>query len=117
MDILKSSQLVIFSHSTIFITFSYRSLAGFLFKLLRSFEAAKTGSGVGFLRLTAVWCAAGLLLSRQKFICTRAAGSGLSTLTFTGPFTVSLPRCTNEVVRFSDLKVQILPVKILKTVA
>ena len=29
MDILKSSQLVIFSHSTIFITFSYRSLAGF----------------------------------------------------------------------------------------
>ena len=36
MDILKSSQLVIFSHSTIFITFSYRSLAGFLFKLLRS---------------------------------------------------------------------------------
>ena len=55
MDILKSSQLVIFSHSTIFITFSYRSLAGFLFKLLRnSFEAAKTGSGIGFLRLTAV---------------------------------------------------------------
>ena len=36
MDILKSSQLVIFSHSAIFITFSYRSLAGFLFKLLRS---------------------------------------------------------------------------------
>ena len=33
MDILKSSQLVIFSHSTIFITFSYRSLAGFLFKV------------------------------------------------------------------------------------
>ena len=33
MDILKSSQLLIFSHSTIFITFSYRSLAGFLFKL------------------------------------------------------------------------------------
>ena len=29
MDILKSSQLVIFSHSTIFITFSYRSLAAF----------------------------------------------------------------------------------------
>ena len=33
MDILKSSQLVIFSHSTIFITFSYRSLVGFVFKL------------------------------------------------------------------------------------
>ena len=32
----RASQLVIFSHSTIFITFSYRSLAGFLFKLLRS---------------------------------------------------------------------------------
>ena len=54
IDILKSSQLVIFSHSTIFITFSYRSLAGFLFKLTK-FEAAKTGSGVGFLRLTVVW--------------------------------------------------------------
>ena len=42
MDILKSSQLVIFSHKTIFITFSYRSLVitfsyrslvGFVFKL------------------------------------------------------------------------------------
>ena len=51
MDILRDSQLVIFSHSTIFITFSYRSLAGFLFKLLQGlakFEA----SGVGFLRMT-----------------------------------------------------------------
>ena len=56
MDILKSSQLVIFSHSTIFITFSYRSLAGFIsLQTLTRFEAAKTGSGVGFLRLTAVW--------------------------------------------------------------
>ena len=36
MDILRDSQFVIFSHSTIFITFSYRSLAGFLFKLLQS---------------------------------------------------------------------------------
>ena len=36
MDILRDSQLVIFSHSTIFITFSYRSLPGFLFKLLQS---------------------------------------------------------------------------------
>ena len=30
MDILRDSQLVIFSHSTIFIKFSYKSLAGFL---------------------------------------------------------------------------------------
>ena len=51
MDILKSSQLVIFSHSTIFITFSCR----FSLQTLTKFEAAKTGSGVGFLRLTAVW--------------------------------------------------------------
>ena len=50
MEILRDSQLVIFSLSTIFITFSYKRLAGFLAK----FEAAKTGSGVGFLRLTAV---------------------------------------------------------------
>ena len=57
MDILRDFQLVIFSPSAIFITFSYKSLAGFLFKLLTltNFEAAKTGSGVGFLRLTAVW--------------------------------------------------------------
>ena len=41
MDILKSSQLVIFSYSTIFITFSFRSLAGFLFKLLRSSRRRK----------------------------------------------------------------------------
>ena len=59
MDILKSSQLVIFSHSTIFITFSYRSLAGFLLKTLTKFETAKTGSGVGFLRLTAVCLVSG----------------------------------------------------------
>ena len=41
MDILKSSQLVIFSHSTIFTTSSYRSLAGFLFKLSRSSRRRK----------------------------------------------------------------------------
>ena len=46
MDIRGDSQLVIFSHN--FITFSFKSLAGFLF------EAAKTASGVGFMRLTAV---------------------------------------------------------------
>ena len=46
MDILGDSELVIFFHY--FITFSYKSLAGFLF------EAAKTGSGVEFMRLTAV---------------------------------------------------------------
>ena len=49
MDILRGSQLVIFSHSTIFMTFSYKSLAVFLFKLSQS-----AGSGVGFLCLTAV---------------------------------------------------------------
>ena len=44
MDILKSSQLVIFSHSTI----PTEVLQVF------SSNSAKTGSGVGFLRLTAV---------------------------------------------------------------
>ena len=48
MDILKSSQLVIFSHSTIFITFSYRSLAGFLFKLLRSSRRRKPEVALDF---------------------------------------------------------------------
>ena len=41
MDILKYSQLVIFSHSTVFITFSYRCLAGFPSKLLRSSRRQK----------------------------------------------------------------------------
>ena len=55
MDRLRDSQLVIFSHSTTLITFSSKSLAGFFFfQILAKFEAAKTRSGVGFLRLTAV---------------------------------------------------------------
>ena len=37
-----------------FITFFYKSLVSFLFKFAK-FEAAKTGSGVAFLRLIAVW--------------------------------------------------------------
>ena len=57
MDILKSSQLVIFSHSTIFITF-LQKFCRFSLQTLTKFEAAKTGSGVGFLRLTAVWASA-----------------------------------------------------------
>ena len=36
MDVRRDSQLVIFSPSTIFITFSYKSLEGFVFKLLQS---------------------------------------------------------------------------------
>ena len=56
MDILKSSQLVIFSHSTIFITFSYRSLAGFLFKLLRSSRRWKPEVALDF----CVWPLCGL---------------------------------------------------------
>ena len=46
--ILKFSQLVIFSHSTIFITFSYRSLAGFLFKLLWSSRRRKPEVALDF---------------------------------------------------------------------
>ena len=41
MDILRDSQLVIFYSSTIFITFFYKSLAGFLFKLIRSLRRRK----------------------------------------------------------------------------
>ena len=48
IDTLKSSQLVIFSHSTIFVTFSYRSLAGFLFKLLRSSRRRKPEVALDF---------------------------------------------------------------------
>ena len=46
MDILRDSQLVIFFHSHYFYNL-------FFFKLTK-FETAKTGSGVGFLRLTGV---------------------------------------------------------------
>ena len=75
MDILKSSQLVIFSHSTIFITFSYRSLAGFLFKLLQSSRRRKPESGVGFLRLTAVCPRSGKYLTHAHSHITRAVAA------------------------------------------
>ena len=57
MDILKSSQLAIFSHSTIFITFSYRSLQVF------SSNSYEVRGGENrkwrlILRLTAVWARA-----------------------------------------------------------
>ena len=55
MDILKSSQLVVFSHSTIFYNIFLQKSCRFSLQTLTKFEAAKTGSGVGFLRLTAVW--------------------------------------------------------------
>ena len=55
MDILKSSQLVIFSHSTIVYNIFLQKSCRFSLQILTKFEAAKTGSGVGFLRLTAVW--------------------------------------------------------------
>ena len=45
IDILRDSQPIIFSHSTIFIIFFYKSLA-----TLAKLETTKTGSGVGFLR-------------------------------------------------------------------
>ena len=48
MDIFRDSRLVIFLHFTIFITFSYKSLAGVLFKFLQSSRRQNTGSGVGF---------------------------------------------------------------------
>ena len=54
MDILKSSQLVIFSHSTIVYNIFLQKSCRFSLQILTKFEAAKTGSGVGFLRLTAV---------------------------------------------------------------
>ena len=54
MDILRDSQLVLFSQRTIFITFCYKSLAGFLYRFLHSSRRRKPEGGVGFLRLTAV---------------------------------------------------------------
>ena len=53
MDILRYYQLITFSHSTTFITFSYKSRR-FSFQIVAKFEAAKTESDVGFLRLTTV---------------------------------------------------------------
>ena len=54
MDILKSSQLVIFSHSTIVYNIFLQKSCRFSLQTLTKFEVVKTGSGVGFLRLTAV---------------------------------------------------------------
>ena len=48
MDILRASQLVIFSHSTIFITFSYKSLAGFSLQTLAKFEATEPEVALDF---------------------------------------------------------------------
>ena len=65
MDILRDSQLVIFSHSTTFITFSFKSQAGFLFNFLQSSRRWKPEveldfcvwplceQGVGYMRRTA----------------------------------------------------------------
>ena len=59
MDILRDSELVIFSHSTTFTIFLLKSRR-FSFQVLAKFEGARTGSGVGFLRLTAVWLVSAL---------------------------------------------------------
>ena len=57
LDVLRDSQLLIFSPSAIFVTFLLGTQV-FSSNFLAKFEAAKTASGVGFLRLTAV-CAHG----------------------------------------------------------
>ena len=54
MNILRDSQLVIFSPSTIVITFFYKKSCRLFLQTHAKFEEAKTGSGVGFSRLTAV---------------------------------------------------------------
>ena len=56
MNILRDSQLVTFSPSTIFITLLSCT---FSLQILAKLEAAKTGSGIGFWRLTAVWAMLG----------------------------------------------------------
>ena len=48
MDILRDSQLVIFSHSTTFITFSYKGFASFLFKFLQSSKRQKPEVALDF---------------------------------------------------------------------
>ena len=48
MNILRDSQLVIFPHSTTFITFSYKSLAGYPFKFLQSWRGRKPEVALDF---------------------------------------------------------------------
>ena len=48
MDILRDSQLVIFSHSTTFITFFFKSFAGLLFKFLQSSRRQKSEVALDF---------------------------------------------------------------------
>ena len=52
MGVLRDSQLVIFSLSPIFITFSTKRLS---LQTLAKFKEAKTGSGIEVLRLSSVW--------------------------------------------------------------
>ena len=48
MDILRDSQPVIFFPSTIVIAFSYKSFAGFFFKLLQSLRRRKPEMALEF---------------------------------------------------------------------
>ena len=66
MNILRDSQLVIFSPMAIFITFSCKSLAGFLFELLQSSRRWKPEEALDFLRLTAVWVRTGCWRDRRN---------------------------------------------------
>ena len=54
MDILRDSQLVIFSPEYYFYNIFLKTSCRLSLQTIAKFEKAKTGSGVGFLRLTAV---------------------------------------------------------------
>ena len=70
MDILRDSQLVIFSPSSIIYNTFLQNAYRFSLENHTKFAAAKTGSRVGFLRLTSVRVAAGhaLTLLRPGFV-------------------------------------------------
>ena len=61
MDILRDSQHVIFSHSTTFITFPYKRLAGFLLKFLQSSRRRKPEVALKF----CVWTLCGSFQGRS----------------------------------------------------
>ena len=54
MDILRDSQLVIFSHNHYFYNIFLQKPRRFFLQTLAKFAMAKTGSGIEFLRLTPV---------------------------------------------------------------
>ena len=91
MDTLRDSQLVFFSPSTIFITFSFKSLTGFLFKLLQSRRRWKLEVASDFY-VWPLWALTGV--SKQAGKCRSSSTVQLDYNAITLIQTISQKMCT-----------------------